>query len=147
MSFEYIHANRKKFEKMFDNIKGKLYTKSDNCGMHIHVSKKAFTTFHFLSLLNFFIMQKKYGLLVRVAGRGSNHYATIKAHHSSTGAKPNVFETQKHLTYQEAHKKGLPRKLRRNYEYSGERYDCINITIKIRMRCVSLKEQRLTKNL
>jgi len=134
MTFNYIKDNADLFKQMFANIIKGLHKNMPQAGMHIHLSKDAFTPFHFLKFTNFFYMQEKYPFLIAIAGRYPNHYARVRATASMNGARMGERQTGKRLAYADISNGGLARnsklelKTKSRHYFSGDRYDIVNIT-------------------
>jgi len=134
MTFNYIKDNADLFKQMFSNIVKGLHKTMPQAGMHIHLSKDAFTPFHFLKFTNFFYMQEKAPFLIAIAGRHPNHYARVRATASMNGLKVGERHTGKRLAYADIATGGLARntkvdvKTRQRSTFYGDRYDVVNIT-------------------
>lgn len=131
MSWGWFKENKPAFKAMFDKITPMLRKNMAQAGLHVHISKEAFSPLHFLKFTNFFYMQEKADFLRMVAGRGSNSYARITYGFSLDGRKTGVQYRGRALTYHEiAKKKANHSKLKyaRTYRVASDRYDCVNIT-------------------
>jgi len=92
LSFEYIKklaSNSKKNElaynwaTLFDGV----YKKSDSCGMHVHMSRAAFTDLQLFKFITFFQRNEKF--LFKLAGRGYNGFASKIRTPTTTVVKRN----------------------------------------------------------
>ena len=131
MSWGFFKDSKVAFKEMFKIITPMLRKNMAQAGMHIHISKEAFSPLHFLKFTNFFYMQEKAKFLRVIAGRGSNSYARINDGHSLDGHRRGVEYKGRALVYHEiAKKKKDPTKLkyRHSYRSYSDRYDCVNIT-------------------
>jgi len=62
LSFNWIQANADKFESMLTELKNNGFNSYDSntCGMHIHISKKAFGTWQLYRFMKFFAENKSF---------------------------------------------------------------------------------------
>lgn len=62
LSFNYIHNSQDIFKNMLQQLQKNGYNSYDanTCGMHIHISKNAFSTWHFYRFLKFFVENKEF---------------------------------------------------------------------------------------
>ncbi len=62
LSFNYIHSSQDIFKNMLQQLQKNGYNSYDanTCGMHIHISKNAFSTWHFYRFLKFFVENKEF---------------------------------------------------------------------------------------
>lgn len=69
MSYEYIKHNNKLFSEMFEILNNEQYKsyESTTCGMHIHLNKNAFSTWHLYRFLDFFRQNRN--LILQVSQR------------------------------------------------------------------------------
>lgn len=130
MSWGWFKENKQSFKDMFAKITPMLRKNMTQAGMHIHISKEAFTPLHFLKFTNFFYMQEKADFLRVVAGRASNSYARISTAYSLDGKRNSVQYKGRALAYHEIAKKKGSEKLKygKTYRAHSDRYDCINTT-------------------
>ena len=70
----------------FNWAKDKIHTSGTNLGMHVHVSRSAFTSLQIGKLLKFFNRDSNRDLVDFVAGRGFNEYSNPHASHKVTDA-------------------------------------------------------------
>jgi len=129
MSWGFIKDSRDKFLNLFTNVKPLLRKDMKQAGMHVHISKEAFTPLHFLKFTNFFYMASKRDFLEYVAGRGPNNYATIRIAYNLRGSQRGAEYTGRQLVARELHIKGKQVKNFSNrYALCADRYDLINTT-------------------
>lgn len=128
MTFEYINKNRNKFKELFKKVKPMLHKDMPQSGMHIHISKKAFTPFHFLKFTNFFYTQEKQGFLYYMARRIGNSYSKIKSSYSYDGNKYGIKQTGIRAALYHQAQLGKTIKLYKHRSFNPERYDILNIT-------------------
>jgi len=67
-SFDYLVDKKEKWERIMDLIQ-EGYRANGNCGMHVHISRKAFQSFHLWKFQTFFYAFQRF--IVSVSGRGS----------------------------------------------------------------------------
>jgi hypothetical protein len=62
MSFQYIKKNEKTFTDALNKIVEEGYVShvANTCGMHVHISKNAFSTWHLFRFLKFFVENKDF---------------------------------------------------------------------------------------
>lgn len=128
MSFAYINKHRSKFKDMFEACKPHLHRFMNESGMHIHISKAAFTAFHFLKFTNFFYTSDKSGFLTYIAGRSGNMYAKIRRSYSTDGKKYSTKATGSRAALYFQQQQGKSLKLFRGISFNPDRYDILNIT-------------------
>jgi hypothetical protein len=122
MTWEYIKQSYSQFQKMFAKLTPYLHKDMAAAGMHIHLSKKAFTPLHFLKFSVFFYTLEKENLIKFISDRTFNGYARKQSRPVRTGFSPTHFAQG--LALKEAYyKKGIPFDAVR-----AERYDLINTT-------------------
>lgn len=62
-------------------VKGRLQSyASGECGMHVHISKKAFTSLHLAKFIRFFNSLENRGFITKVGGRDQNTYNIYTNH-------------------------------------------------------------------
>lgn len=60
-SWKWLQENKKRWDKILDlRNKGFLSYKTDTCGMHVHMSKKAFSTLHLYKFLKMFFENQEF---------------------------------------------------------------------------------------
>lgn len=128
MSFAYIHRHRDKFKEMFKVTKSQLHRFMNESGMHIHISKAAFTAFHFLKFTNFFYTSDKAGFLAYIAGRTGNSYAKTRSSYSADGKVYGVKATGSRAALYFQQQQGKTLKIQRERSFNPDRYDILNIT-------------------
>ena len=127
MTWEYIKQSYTQFQKMFAKLTPYLHKDMAAAGMHIHLSKKAFTPLHFLKFSVFFYTLEKENLIKFISDRTFNGYARKQIRQErgqglAYGGSPTFFAQG--LAIKEAYaKKGRPCGIVR-----AERYDLINTT-------------------
>lgn len=137
LTWGWFKENKPTFKELFSKITPMLRKNMSQAGMHVHISKKAFTPLHFLKFTNFFYMQEKSAFLRVVAGRGANNYARIRGGYSLDGRQYGLQHKGKNLIYHEIAKREAARecgtsrlKYAQTYHVSTDRYECINTTNK-----------------
>lgn len=129
MSWGFIKDSRDKFNTMFTNVTKLLRKDMKQAGMHVHISKEAFTPLHFLKFTNFFYMASKKDFLEYVAGRGPNNYAKIRSAYSLKGSRIGVEYMGRQLVAREIATKGKRIKgMSSSHAINADRYDIINTT-------------------
>lgn len=123
--------NRDKFDPIFGLVK-KGYNSHDNgrCGMHVHLSKDAFTTMHLYKFISFFQREKEF--ILRISQRG-------------TEAK--ALDGYAKIDYEG----GSVKKIAKDKGGHAGRYQAVNLqppkTVEIRIFRGTLKKERFMKNL
>lgn len=79
MTWQYIQKNKHKFKEFFAIMdKEKLLDKKITCcGMHVHISRNAFTTLQFFKFVSFIYSPYNREYIVGIAGRINNRYAHL----------------------------------------------------------------------
>jgi len=130
LSWGYYLENKKKFAFMCDYLKRKgfeSYTPG-TCGIHVHLSKKAFTTIHLYKFMTFFF--KNQGFITTISQREKKHldrWASLE-------------DSKEDIVYKARNKSG-----------NSERYVAINLknekTVEIRIFRGTLKTMSFFKNM
>ena len=122
-SWAFIKENADTYKDFFDNISSKLRPDMAAAGMHVHLNKNAFTSFHFLKFVNFFYSAEKAGLLRTISGRDFNGYARIRSSWDGTKRLKHgqEFTAKNTAIYDRISGKN-------SNHFRPERYDVINTT-------------------
>ena len=130
LSWEYYLDKKKKFAYMCDYLKRKGFESHNpgTCGMHIHLSKKAFTTIHLYKVMTFFF--KNPGFITTISQRKKQHLDRWSS----------LEDNKDDIVYKAKNKKG-----------NSERYVAINLknekTVEIRIFRGTLKTMSFFKNM
>lgn len=77
-SFDWLKENRDKVRNMLDKATKLGMGPEHNCGVHVHISKNAFTTFHLFKFVKFLLSSSNRDFMNLIAGRRSNNYCTYQ---------------------------------------------------------------------
>lgn len=129
LSFQWIKENKAAFDEIFNlrNVDFKSYNTS-TCGMHVHISKRAFTTIHLFKFLRFFYDMDQ-DFILAISQRGSvekmDSWSTLKKETKTTSLAKS--------------------------KYQSGRYTAVNMqnsnTVEIRIFKGTLKKESFFKNL
>lgn len=128
-SWSWFLANSKRLDPIFDLVKrGYLSHDSGRCGMHVHLSKEAFSPLHLYKFLHFFQREKEFITAISQRGNDTGSYAKIAY---------GPGESIKHLAKEKGGHDG--------------RYQAVNLlpshTAEIRIFRGTLKKERFMKNM
>ncbi len=135
LTFDYIQNKKDMFSSMLDNLKNNGFRSynSSTCGMHIHISKDSFSTWHLFRFMQFFNSNKEF--ITKISQRELN--------------KLERWATLENDSVRDIRKKIVNAKKNKGYNYS--RYSAINIqnekTIEIRIFRGTLFQGSFFKNI
>lgn len=135
LTFDYIQNKKDVFSTMLDNLKNNGFRSynSTTCGMHIHISKNSFSTWHLFRFMQFFNSNKEF--ITKISQRELN--------------KLERWATLENDSDRDIRKKIVNAKKNKGYNYS--RYSAINIqnekTIEIRIFRGTLFQGSFFKNI
>ena len=130
MSSQYLNDNKYKFSQLLDYLSKNGYTsyQEGTCGIHIHISKSAFTTLHLYKFLAFFYNHPKY--ITKISQRTT----------SQLNQWARLDDDQKQIIYKA-----------KNKNQDTSRYAAINLknskTVEVRIFRGTLKPMSFFKNI
>jgi len=133
LSYEYIKKNNKLFSELFEKLNTENYKsyESTTCGMHIHLNKNAFNTWHLYRFLDFFKNNKE--LIIKISQR----------------IEP-FFRRWSDINNEEFSEKEILRKAKRKNS-EGSRYTAVNLTnsktVELRIFRGTIKYPTFMKNI
>jgi len=134
MSYEYIKTNQEIFKNLLSELSLKEYKsyESTTCGMHIHLSKNAFKTWHLYRFMKFFKDNKD--LILNISQRNEP-----------------FFKRWSSIGEEEFNEKNLRFKMKQKRSQSGARYQAVNLendkTVEVRIFRGTLKFPTFMKNI
>lgn len=153
MSTGWLRANHSKFDPIFELVRDKFVSHdSGRCGMHVHMSKAAFTGLHLYKFIQFF--QRERDFILRVSQRGTeqtalDQYARIE--YSSGGGFVVGPKTAKQVEAERRQRERQIMNLAKDKGGHGSRYQAVNLTpahtVEVRIFRGTLKKERFLKNL
>lgn len=167
-----------RWEKFFNNSAKYLSSYvSGNCGMHVHISRKAFTPLHLGKMIAFYNNHENRSFITHIAGRSSSYakFTEDKAFHIKSKIVSQIEAVKKLIAKEETEKTGklnleqaknevmiLKSKLNttgssdctsliHNLTSGGERYSAVNLTktatVEIRIFKGNVSKVGMLKNL
>lgn len=91
--------HKQAWDKFFNNSAKHLSSfAGGRCGMHVHMSRDAFSPLHLGKLVSFYNNPINRDLIVKIAGRDGNHYAEFQSHNTIMNKMQNVQKNAKAAT-------------------------------------------------